>query len=424
MATRQTYQLRLTAFFVGIALLSASAQADIVNWRTNVDAAKIEAAQSGRLLLMHFWSPSCGPCRKLDSDVFSQPQISALLEQNFTPIKVNVELSPALANAYNITRVPTDVVLTPQGNVIASLSCPLRPADYGTQLANLVQHYRQSTAQHQTAMQPPVQAAYAGLKVGQYQNAIASNATPAVQPTQQNQQSAPVAVSSPQVTNNVYASAPQTPPAPAVTAPPAAPTYSNRYATTSPPTPPAATRQVVTQPTFTPPPATPAVQQSAQPQVAAVAYRSTAANTQATVTPPKQAGPPQLPPGSAPLAFEGYCPVTLKQVHKWVMGNSQFGATHRGRTYLFTGEQQRQQFLANPDAFSPVFSGMDAVKLLEENQTVEGSRKYGFEYRGAFYLFSSKDTMDRFASQPDRYAAGVRQAMTRMDASAGGTIHR
>ena len=114
----------------------------------------------------------------------------------------------------------------------------------------------------------------------------------------------------------------------------------------------------------------------------------------------------------------------LKSSRKWVSGNPVYGAIHRGRTYLFTGESQRQQFLASPDAYSPVFSGLDAVLMLDKNQAVEGSRKYGYEYRGAFYLFHSPETMAKFSNDPDRYSAQVRQAMNRLDGKLGGTIRR
>ena len=136
------------------------------------------------------------------------------------------------------------------------------------------------------------------------------------------------------------------------------------------------------------------------------------------------AWPPQLPPNTPPLAFDGHCPVSLQQMEKWVQGKTSIGAFHRGRTYLFAGESQRQKFLAAPDAYSPVFSGNDPVLLLDDNQEVAGSRNFGFEYRGAFYLFASQETMARFASQPDHYSAGVRQAMNRMDAAGGGTLRR
>jgi YHS domain-containing protein len=137
-----------------------------------------------------------------------------------------------------------------------------------------------------------------------------------------------------------------------------------------------------------------------------------------------QTAPQQLPPNSPPVAFDGCCPVTLKTLNRWTPGNASFGAIHRGRTYLFAGDLQRQQFLADPDAYSPVFAGFDPVLLLEKQQTVPGTRKFGYKYGGAFYLFSSRETMAKFEASPQTYAAGVRQAMARVDGSVSGVIRR
>ena len=131
-----------------------------------------------------------------------------------------------------------------------------------------------------------------------------------------------------------------------------------------------------------------------------------------------------LPAGSPPVAFDGCCPVTLKKFNKWTPGNPAFGAIHRGRTYLFASEAERQQFLADPDAFSPVFAGYDPVLLLEKQQSVPGTRKFGFRYGNSFYLFSSRETMDKFEASPQTYAAGVRQAMARIDGTPGAVVRR
>jgi YHS domain-containing protein len=116
--------------------------------------------------------------------------------------------------------------------------------------------------------------------------------------------------------------------------------------------------------------------------------------------------------------------VTLKTLNQWAPGSTAFGLIHRGRTYLFVGDKERQQFWADPDAYSPVFAGYDPVLLLEKQQSVPGSRKFGFRYGGAFYLFSSAETMAKFEASPHTYAAGVRQAMARVDATSGGVIRR
>jgi len=407
---------RMSLATVALCLLPSLAEvrADSVKWRSNVDAAKIEAIQTNKLVLLHFWSPTCAPCKLLDSEVFSQPQIGQLLEQYFVPVKINADISPALSASLSIDRVPTDVVLSPQGNVVAKLSCPATASDYSTQLLNLAQHYRQQIAQRSAPAQAPIQSAYAGLKVGQYSNAALATApmtspqAPAMAQAQPSQaSSAPGAA--PKITHNAYVTAtanPQVPPQ-VVTATPGR--YGNQQAVAAVPQA-APTQQATVQMTSSQTPVPPQQRIAVPSANAAVATSAVASNSEL-----KTATAIKLPAGSPPLAFEGYCPATLKHARKWVLGDLKYGAIHRGRTYLFTGEAQRQQFLANPDAYSPVFSGIDPVKLLDENKTVEGSRKFGFEYRGAFYLFASQESMARFAEQPDQYAAGVRQAMARMD---------
>jgi YHS domain-containing protein len=315
--------------------------------------------------------------------------------------------------------VPSEIILNGEGNVVASLSCPQSANDYVSQLSNLADHYRQRTNPSGGASQAPAQAAYAGLQVGQYmqqtnaQPQTANPTTVAAESTTnpyavQNSANSPTASNAygnPSValagTQQVQAALPSN----------AMPnSYRQQTELVQQPvqqataaTPPPVQQQVVTNPNIVPAHVTnPAA------QVSPVSHMSVAR---------------QLPAGAPPLAFDGYCPVALRTNRKWVAGNAQFGAIHRGRTFLFMGEEQRQQFLANPDAYCPVFSGVDPVQLLDNNQVVEGSRRYGFDYRGAFYLFSSQESMDRFKSQPDLYAAGVRQAMNRMETAAtSGTV--
>lgn len=423
-----SFRIPLSVWLIA-ALLGAISNVDLVvgdtvNWRPSIDAAKLEASQSGKLVLLHFWRPSCGPCQMLDRNVFSQPQIGSAVEQSYVPVKINTDISPAWANVYRISQVPSEVVLSPQGNVVATLSCPPTPDAYAAQLANLARNYQQYAAGQQTPNQAPVQAAYAGLKVGDYRNTLAASqaitqtAPPAMPPiahAMPQQQAGPAvtmnpyaAPSQPQAassTNN-YAQPSVIPPAPALPANAMPSSYrNNSYAAAAP-------VQAPTSSQVAPPQTTAA--QTAPPQAAPSQPVATIAQT----------WPPQLPAGAPPVGFEGYCPVTLKTARKWVRGDLKYGAIHLGRTYLFAGQQQQQQFLADPNAYSPVFSGKDAVKMLDENQSVEGGRKFGFEYNGSIYLFASAQTRDQFASDPNRYATGVRQAMHRMDASPAGALRR
>jgi YHS domain-containing protein len=108
-----------------------------------------------------------------------------------------------------------------------------------------------------------------------------------------------------------------------------------------------------------------------------------------------------------PLGLEGFCPVSLVDKGTWVEGRAQWGARHRGRTYLFAGAEQQRAFLADPDRYAPALSGDDPVLACDSGREVAGQRRYGVTYQSRTYLFSSPETRAAFAANPQRYTARV-----------------
>lgn len=117
--------------------------------------------------------------------------------------------------------------------------------------------------------------------------------------------------------------------------------------------------------------------------------------------------------GSMPVGLEGYCPVTLAERGVWVEGRAQWGARHRGRTYLFATAEQQKAFLADPDRYAPALSGDDPVLAFDTGKSTPGQRRYGVTYQSRTYLFSSTDTRDAFAANPQRYTSGALVAENR-----------
>ena len=111
-----------------------------------------------------------------------------------------------------------------------------------------------------------------------------------------------------------------------------------------------------------------------------------------------------------PLGLEGYCPVTLAEKQVWTEGRPQYGARHRGRTYLFAGPEQQKTFLADPDRYAPALSGDDPVLAFEQGKSMPGQRRYGVVCQSRMYLFASPATRDAFAANPDKYAGRVAMA--------------
>lgn len=358
-----------------IAATPVSAQSDAMAWRTDLAAAQSEAQQSGKLVLVHFWTESCGPCKRLDAHVFGQPQVAAAIATNYVPVKVNAQDQPEIAQAMGVTRVPTDVVVTPQGQVVKAFISPINPMEYVGYVSRLAAAYKSrpgGTFAAVAANAPDPIAARGDSAVPQTTADVANRYAallnlPASQPQASNtaagEQTPP-----PQVSMNRYAAAPAASQLPQDTA----------TIDTRPPVTPI-------EPTVGDAAAAPAVEQVAD------------------------ANAVKLPPGSPPLGFDGFCPVTMKSEWRWVKGDTKWGAIFEGRTYLFVSQEAQQTFLANPAAFSPVLAGADPVAAIDERRSVEGVRRFAVEYKDRFYLFADESTLERFWSNPDGYAQGVQR---------------
>ena len=134
------------------------------------------------------------------------------------------------------------------------------------------------------------------------------------------------------------------------------------------------------------------------------------------------AGPAAAPPSpNPPLALDGFCPVRLVENKQWVPGDRQWGLRHRGRTYLFSGPDERTRFYADPDRYAPVLSGNDPVLAVERNQAVPGHRAYGVFFANKVYLFADKTSLEKFERNP-RYYAGQLTPSPRAGAYPGAQV--
>ena len=122
-------------------------------------------------------------------------------------------------------------------------------------------------------------------------------------------------------------------------------------------------------------------------------------------------------PTKALLGLDGYCCVSLSNLDgtaaAWVKGNPHIGIKHRDRLYLFSNRQNLQLFLSNPDRFCPVLSGFDPVLFTDHQRLIGGQRKFGVSYKKRIYLFQNEYTLQTFWHAPDRYAKAALDAMNR-----------
>ena len=513
-AARRIASVALVAF-LSVTCWATVAQA-AVPWHPSLEQAKAAAAISRRPVLVVFGASWSDASVALHEKTLTNPEAIAIVTACFEPVKIDVDVDPAMTKKMGVTYLPTACVIDQNDRVLTSFDCPDSPASFVAAAGKAVQDAA-------AARQSVVVTATAPAAPSQPVAAIAA-AAPAVQAA-----AAPPAAS-------VAVSAPPAAVAENIASRPlsrfssdgsAAPAPESRWSAESPSASlPAAMPQSATRAPWDPSPATesPAVTTAARPAIEPApaqappspsgmaswlgdsAQRSTSATSATSAThgatvpqpapqsPPTQAPPtpavatygstplppspaspaqtaaaaeqsgvekpkssnaflaalqrpfsffsstpkvekaePTTPPpvpaaakvdsyGTMPLGMEGYCPVTLAEKGQWVEGRAQWGARHRGRTYLFAGESQQRAFLADPDRYAPALSGDDPVVAFDGGKSVPGQRRYGVTYQSRIYLFSSPETRTTFSSNPQRYTARV--AVAENPSSPTGTILR
>jgi YHS domain-containing protein len=393
----------------------------------------------------------------MEEDVFPQPAVVAAIEANYVPVKLNTDYFPATARQYGIHALPTDIIITPQGQLIQKQEGMLAAPEYANLLGRMAANFR-SRSSAVVAQIAPNQPASNSANPAQVYNNINTNVGGA-------QNSAGSAL--PGMTPGAYWPQPGNPPIAAATAPngPAANSPGAMFGSSGLPGPSPqpggstnlpAPANVATgpfqwsHPNATAPPG-PALQGNLPTQQATVpatpalggaprfslpgpglapsataavpgagarpGYALAGGPSAAAVAPTVPALPrpakaaPELPVGAPPLGLDGYCPVRLNETQRWVHGDPRWGVIHRGRTYLFSGADEQRRFLADPDAFAPVMSGNDIVIRVERNEQVAGHREHGVFCDGKIYLFVSEESLQKFNGAPARYIAEVQQVL-------------
>lgn len=120
-----------SAFFLSMLLLALTTSTGIsqqysaspynqqnnsIHWLNDIGHAKQLAAQSGRLVYIHFYSDNCTACDTVERHCLSNPEFVRAIHENFIPVKVNVDESPSVVRKWRVRRWPTDLVIDSEGD--------------------------------------------------------------------------------------------------------------------------------------------------------------------------------------------------------------------------------------------------------------------------------------------------------------------
>lgn len=88
-------------------------------WVYDLEEAKQLAAKTGKKIFVDFMATWCGPCKMLDRDVFQKEDWKKMAKY-VVFCKIDVDEQPGVSKAYNVTAMPTQMVLNADGSVVSS----------------------------------------------------------------------------------------------------------------------------------------------------------------------------------------------------------------------------------------------------------------------------------------------------------------
>lgn len=125
------------ALWIALALACGSAVADGIRWAPDLATARRAAVEFKVPVLVHFYGDNCLPCKLLEQNVYSRPEIVDTLNKYFICVRINASQDGSTAAQYGVHSWPTDVFLGPDGKPLDQGTCKQNPGEYLSVLHNM-----------------------------------------------------------------------------------------------------------------------------------------------------------------------------------------------------------------------------------------------------------------------------------------------
>lgn len=117
--------------FVSYTNLDKASQNQINFYKGSYDDFLREAKTQKKPIVLDFWASWCGPCKKLETETFTNPNLVSYINANYMVYKVDIDSfdGMAIADRFAVDVYPTLVLLDPKTRYVGRYR-GFFPADY------------------------------------------------------------------------------------------------------------------------------------------------------------------------------------------------------------------------------------------------------------------------------------------------------
>lgn len=123
----------LLAIFV---IFSMTASFADINWQSYSSAAFAKAKKEHKNVLLFGQASWCPWCRRMKNDTYSDSTVINLVNKNFVPVMIDIDSQSSVADRYDISVVPANIILTSDYKVVGSKTGYLSPSQMASFLRN------------------------------------------------------------------------------------------------------------------------------------------------------------------------------------------------------------------------------------------------------------------------------------------------
>ncbi len=124
--------------------LGKSAVADLTFPIYSYDEAMTKSKDTGKLVLADYSAIWCPSCRKLDTQVFANKEVSQAITENFVYSRIEYDSNEGLmfSKKYSIVGFPRVLVLDSKGAKVTELPLTFDPKEYTENLSKVASNYQ------------------------------------------------------------------------------------------------------------------------------------------------------------------------------------------------------------------------------------------------------------------------------------------